>query len=102
MMTALALALALQTTPGAQVMGPGWVGQHVDATGPVIAVSDRCVEIAVERQGIFGAGGRVWACVRPHDPLPSMGSMLRVSGKVTDTRMTRMGPRWMVVPVVSL
>lgn len=102
MISALALALALQTPPGAQVMGPGWVGQHVDATGPVIAVADRCVEIAVDHQGIFGAGGRLWSCVRPHDPLPAMGSMLRVAGKVTDTRMTRIGSRWMVVPVVSL
>lgn len=102
MIAALALAVALQTAPGAQVLGPGWIGQQVDETGRVIAVSDRCVEIAVERQGIFGAGGRLWSCVRPHDPLPGMGTMLRVAGKVTDTRMTRMGKRWMVVPVVQL
>lgn len=102
MIAALALVLAIQTSPNAQVVGPGWVGQYVDATGPVIAQADRCVEIAVERQGIEGAGGRLWACVRPHDPLPAMGANLHVTGNVTDTRMTRMGPRWMVVPVVQL
>lgn len=101
MMAALALALALQTAPGAQVMGPGWVGQHVDVRGPVIEVNGDCYQLAVARDGIEGAGGRLWACSK-HGRVPDLGDVAHVRGTVTDTRMTRMGPRWMVVPVVQL
>jgi hypothetical protein len=55
----------------------------------------------VERDGIEGAGGRVWACsAKGH--VPDLGDVAHVRGTVTDTRMTRMGPRWRVVPVVQL
>lgn len=101
MMAALALAVALQTSPGAQVMGPGWVGQRVDVRGPVIAVDGACYQVAVERNGINGAGGRLWACSK-NGRVPDLGVVAHVRGTVTDTRMTRMGPRWMVVPVVQL
>ncbi len=99
-MLAFALLVALQTSPGAQVMGPGWVGQRVDVRGTVFAVDGDCAELAVDRQGIPGAGGRLWAC--GSGPAPDLNSTAHVHGVVRDTRMTRMGPAWRPVPVVSL
>ena len=81
-------------------MGPGWVGQRVDVHGTVIAVDGDCVELAVDRQGIPGAGGRLWACGSA--PTPDLNTEAHVLGVVSDTRMTRMGPAWRPVPVVSL
>jgi len=100
MITALALIALLQAAPGAQVMGPGWLGQHVDVRGQVIAVDGGCFQLAVERGGIDGAGGRLWACGR--DPVPAINTETHVQGVVSDTRMTRMGPMWRPVPVVVL
>ena len=99
-MLTLALLVALQTSPGAQVMGPGWVGQSVDVRGTVIAVDGGCYQLAVEREGLPGAGGRLWAC--GSGPAPDLNTEAHVRGVVRDTRMTRMGPAWRPVPVVSL
>lgn len=100
MITALVLATLLQATPGVQLLGPSWVGQHVDARGQVIAVDGGCYQLAVERGGINGAGGRLWACGQGAVPL--INSETHVQGVVSDTRMTRMGPMWRPVPVVVL
>lgn len=81
-------------------MGPGWVGQSVDVRGTVIAVDGGCYQLAVERQGLQGAGGRLWACGSA--PAPDLNTEAHVHGVVRDTRMTRMGPAWRPVPVVSL
>ena len=99
-MLALLLSAALQATPGAQVMGPGWLGQHLDVRGTVIAVDGTCYQLAVERQGLPGAGGRLWACGR--GSAPGLNTEAHVQGVVSDTRMTRMGPAWRPVPVISL
>lgn len=99
-MLALALLAALQVAPGAQLMGPGWVGQRVDVRGTVIAVDGGCYQVAVEREGLPGAGGRLWACGQ--GPAPVLNSEAHVQGVVRDTRMTRVGPAWRPVPMVSL
>lgn len=99
MLTSLALLAALSVPPGAQVMGPGWIGQHIQATGTVIAEAGQCRQLAVDRQGIPGAGGRLWVCAKG---LPDMRARIRVSGEVTDTHMTRMGPWLRPVPVVYM
>ena len=99
-MFAVALLVALQVAPGAQVMGPSWLGQTVDVHGTVIAVDGDCYQVAVERQGIPGAGGRLWAC--GSGPTPDLNSTAHVHGVVRDTRMTRMGPAWRPLPVVSM
>lgn len=99
-MLALVLAAALQTAPGSQVLGSGWVGRHVDVRGQVIAIDGACYELAIERQSIPGAGGRLWACGKA--TTPQLNTMTHVAGVVRDTRMTRMGNVWRAVPVVGL
>lgn len=93
------LALALATTPTAQVMGPGWRGQHLEVEGQVIALDGPCRQLAVTGQGIDGAAGRLWVCYDHVSP-PDMGEHVRAAGTVTDTRMTRLGPRWRPVPLL--
>jgi hypothetical protein len=100
MITALALIAFLQAAPGAQVMGPSWVDQRVDVRGQVIAVDGGCFQLAVDRAGIIGAGGRLWAC--GSGPTPDLNTDAHVRGVVSDTRMTRVGPAWRPVPVVVL
>lgn len=95
---ALATAASAAPPPGAQVMGPAWVGQRMDVAGRVIAIDDRCAEVNVWRNGLPGAG-RVWVCTR-HDA-PNLLSWVHVKGTVTGTRMTRIGPRWWPAPVVN-
>lgn len=85
MITALALIALLQTTPGAQLMGPIWVSQRVDVRGQVIAVDGGCFQLAVAQ-----GGGRLWACGR--EPVPAINSEAHVQGVVSDTRMKRAGP----------
>lgn len=93
------LALALATALNAQVMGPGWRGQHLRVEGQVIAWDGPCRQIAVTSQGIDGAGGRLWVCYDGVSP-PDLLEHVHVSGTVSDTRMTRMGPRWRPVPLL--
>lgn len=93
---------AQEPPPHAQLLGPSWLGQHIDVRGFVIAWDGDCRQVAVERNGIEGAGGRVWACYAPGVSVPDLGDDVRVRGLVSDTRMTRMGPRWLVVPVVQI
>ncbi|KRE90814.1 hypothetical protein ASG87_01375 [Frateuria sp. Soil773] len=100
--TSLTLTVHAQEPPGAQVLGPSWIGQQIDVRGFVIAWDGDCRQVAVERDGIEGAGGRVWACYGPGMRAPELSEEAHVRGVVSDTRMTRMGPRWRVVPVVQL
>jgi len=95
---ALATAAGAAPPPGAQVMGPAWVGQRMDIAGRVIAINGRCAEVNVWRNGLPGAG-RVWFCTRSE--APDLLSWARVKGTVTRTRMTRVGPRWWPVPVIK-
>lgn len=95
---AFAISAAAAPPPGAQVMGPAWVGQRLDVAGRVLAVDGRCAEINVWRNGLPGAG-RVWLCTR-HEA-PDLLAWVRVKGTVTGTRMTRVGPRWRPAPVVD-
>lgn len=97
-----AAAQAQDPAPGAQMLGPQWLGQRVDVRGFVIAWDGACRQVAVEHDGIQGAGGRVWACYADGMRVPDLGEDVRVRGVVSDTRMTRMGPRWRVVPVVQI
>lgn len=93
---------AQEPAPGVQMLGPTWLGQRIDVRGSVIAWDGPCRQVAVERDGIEGAGGRVWACYEPGARVPNLGDAVRVQGQVSDTRLTRMGPRWRVVPVVQI
>lgn len=88
--------------PGAQMLGPQWRHQVIRATGTVIARNGRCSQLAVDRRGVPEAGGRVWVCYPKASQAPWMGQRVHVHGKVMDTRLTRMGPYWRVVPVVEL
>lgn len=100
MLVALALAAFAAATPppGAQVMGPAWVGQRLDVAGRVIAINGDCAEVNVWRDGLPGAG-RVWLCGRKAPP--DLNAWLRVRGVVSGTRMTRVGSRWWPAPVVG-
>jgi hypothetical protein len=105
--TALLFGFALpshaqEPPPHAQLLGPSWLGHRIDVRGFVIAWDGPCRQVAVERDGIEGAGGRVWACYAPGASVPDLGDDVRVRGLVSDTRLTRMGPRWRVVPVVQI
>jgi hypothetical protein len=91
-----------QVAPEGQVLGAGWVGHSLQVRGTVIAENDHCRQIAVESQGIEGAGGRVWGCWTVHpDRAPDLNQIVQVSGIVTTTRLTRMGPFWRVVPQID-
>lgn len=90
-----------QTPPGAQVLGPAWQGQTIRASGTVIAKNDHCRQIAVDRDGLPGVGGRLWGCWKNVRHAPDMGEVAHIHGKVTTTRMTRMGPFWRVVPQIN-
>lgn len=95
----VAVGVQAQVPPGAQVLGPAWRNQMLDVHGTVIAQAPGCRQVAVDRDGWPGGAGRVWWC-GAHS-LPEMGQSVHVKGKVIDTRMTRMGPYWRVVPVVG-
>jgi hypothetical protein len=101
-LTSMLLLAALGTQSSAQVLGPRWNGHHVDVRSQVIAMDGDCRQIAVDANGISGSGGRLWACYRDYRKAPGLLETAHVKGEVTDTRMTRMGPRWRVVPVVHL
>lgn len=88
--------------PGAQVLGPAWQGHRIAVTGTVIAFNGPCRQLAVDRDGWPGAGGRLWVCRPAGRALPGLGQAMHVRGRVTGTRLTRMGPWWRVVPVVEL
>ena len=107
MIVLAALLLASALAPGAQMLGPQWLGQRVDVRGQVIAMVDdpvhgACRQLAVERDGISGADGRLWACYPDNDTAPFINDQVRVRGVVSDTRMTRMGPYLRVVPLVQI
>lgn len=95
---AFAASAVAATPPGAQVMGPSWVGQRLDVAGRVIAIDGHCAEINVWRDGMPGAG-RVWICSRRD--APDLLSWMRVKGTVTGTRMTWVGARKWPAPVVN-
>lgn len=84
--------------PGAQIIGPAWVGQRLDVAGRVIATDGHCAEINVWRDGLPGAG-RVWLCGRGESP--DLLSWVHVRGTVTSTRMTWVGRRRWPAPVVD-
>jgi len=101
-LTLASIVHAQAPAPGAQILGPQWLGQHIDVRGVVIAWDRNCRQVEVTRNGFVGAGGRVWACYADGRRAPALGEQVRVRGAVSDTRMTRMGPRWRVVPVVRI
>jgi len=101
-LTLAAVVQAQAPAPGAQTLGPQWLGQHVDVRGVVIAWDRNCRQIEVTRNGFVGVGGRVWACYANGHRAPALGEQVRVRGVVSDTRMTRMGSRWRVVPLVRI
>lgn len=93
-----AAASAATPPPGAQVMGPAWVGQRLDVAGRVIAIDGDCAEVNVWHNGLPGAG-RVWLCTGKS--APDLMAWVHVRGKVSGTRMTRVGARWWPAPVVD-
>lgn len=98
---ACSAGLWAQPAPNAQVLGPMWQGRTVQVTGTVIAENGACRQIAVDGSGIPGAGGRLWGCWDDSSRAPDLNARVTVHGRVTTTRMTRMGPYWRVVPQVD-
>lgn len=87
--------------------GPGKPGQAVHLTGQVIGIQDQLgrvytlVEANSGRKGWegLGGGGRFFWCAKdaPH----AIGTNVEVNGIQVDTRRTRWGRRWQVVPVYA-
>ena len=87
--------------------GPGNPGQAVDLTAKVIGIQAEqertytLLEADSGRKGWegLGGGGRFFWCAKdaPH----AIGTNVEVNGIQVDTRRTRWGRRWQVVPVYA-
>ena len=105
--TSSLLLLALATTATAQtpVQGPSYAGENVSVTGEVLTNTGSpyrgqpCVQIKV-LPDVRYSGGRVWVCGSELTQF-SIGDKLRVSGEVSGTRLTKMGPKRRVIPLIS-
>lgn len=87
--------------------GPGKPGQTVHVTGKVIGIQYgltrvyTLVEADTGRKGWegLGGGGRFFWCAQ--DASYAIGAQVEVNGIQVDTRRTRWGRRWQVVPVYA-
>jgi len=97
----LPLAMTAHAAPQGQVMGPAWNGEKVTLVGTVIAEDGPCRQIAVDADGWSGTNGRAWGCFENPALAPALNTHTSFHGRVTTTRLTRMGPAWRVVPVLE-
>lgn len=101
------LLLALSASASAQtpVQGPSYVGEEINITGEILTntgspYKDKpCVQVKVLTDVRY-TGGRVWVCDANVTQF-RIGDKIQVSGKATDTRLTKMGPHRRVVPLLS-
>lgn len=99
------LLIPVCTLAQVPLQGPQWSNSHqiITVHGEVLAIgapyqNTPCIQLKVQTNDTF-TGGRLWVC-GSNAAKYSLQTQLRVTGIATDTRLTKMGSKRRVIPIV--
>lgn len=92
-----------RAVPEDYLQGPGHLNESIERTGVILGFQPgRWLVLLDASAPGLGGGGRVWVLESSPARHPwTLNEPVRLSGQVVGTQMTRVGPAWRPVPVVS-